>query len=632
MERNLMADRSNQSDYDEKQLGVMLLALACVFALGTVLVEWPTLVWSTLHFRPSLINPFRAVGVCIHRVFVGRWKLPHEWGEILPPLSAAIVLDVLLVVGLVAVVSGGAMRLGMWRGRSREHLSDLDPRKKVSPRSFAKPRDWAHLQPEPGEARSGALARVVSRPVRPLVGERRRPAPRGGDGWNMGRVRGREVRSAPEQHLLLIAPTRSGKTMRVVATEAHEHDGPLVVTSNKLDVLLHTIEARRRRGPVWVFAPMTPLPGGVECATWTPLLHCQTWPGALRMGQWLHDADPGAEDMAKGDGAAHFYDRGAVERLLPPVLHAAALADARMADVYHWLTDGSDALDAPVEILIRKGADRAALALRAVQGMDSRAQTILMMSAARLLAVYRFPEVQAADEDGFRPELLADNGTLYLIAPESEQEALAPIFGAMLGAILRECELNAGRCSDPRLLPVLKILADEAAHLAPLGKLPTYLSVSAGWSVRWLVVYQSAAQLRARYGQAADAITANALCKLFLGPIHDRATRDELVALLGERQIEQTSTTSGRWGESTTTRHEEPRPKLGGEQLAQLGGGQALAFHGRDLPALVDLPFWWEWQGCRSPEEALRRARQGTPEEFARSIARQVGERGGAEA
>lgn len=392
---------------------MMLLGLAVVFAVGTLLIEWPALVWSTLHLRPALVNPLDGPAALIHRGLMGAWRLPEGWAGVMPPLAVVVVLDVILVAGIVAVVSAGAMRLGMWRGRSREHLSDLDPRKKVQPPAWAKPRDWSHLQPEPEEARSGALARAVSRPVRPLIGERDRPSPRGGDGWNMGRIRGREVRSGPEQHLLLFAPTRAGKTLRVVATEAHEHDGPLVVTSNKLDVLLHTNAARRRRGRVWVFAPMSTLPSGVQCASWTPLLHCQSWPGALRMGQWLHDADPGADEMAKGDGAAHFYDRGAVERLLPPVLHAAALADRRMADVYHWLTDGPDSLDVPAEVLQRNGADCAALALRAVQGMDSRAQTILLMSAARLLAAYRFPAVQAADEDEFRPDLLlGEGGTL----------------------------------------------------------------------------------------------------------------------------------------------------------------------------------------------------------------------------
>jgi hypothetical protein len=354
-----MLDRNNQSDFDEKQAGIMLLGLLIAFVLGTVLIEWPTLVWSTLHLRPSLINPFTALGVGIHRILLSEWRVPHAWDGLLPPLAVGIVLDVLLVVGLVALVSAGSLRLGMWRGRSREHLSDADPRKKVRPRAFAKPRDWSHLQPEAEDSRSGTVARTLSRPVRPLVGERRRPEPRGGDGWNMGRIRGREVRSGPEQHLLVVAPTRSGKTMRVVATEAHEHDGPLVITSNKLDVLQHTYAARQRRGKVWVFAPMTRLPNGVACATWTPLVHCETWPGALRMGQWLHDADPGADELAQGDGAAHFYDRGAVERVLPSVLHAAALADRRMVDVYHWLTDGADALDVPADILRRNGADRA---------------------------------------------------------------------------------------------------------------------------------------------------------------------------------------------------------------------------------------------------------------------------------
>ena len=625
-----MPDRNNQSDIDEKQAGIMLLGLLIAFVIGTVLIEWPTFVWSTLHLRPSLINPFTALGVGIHRILLSEWRVPHGWDGILPPLAAAIVLDVLLVAGLVALVSTCSMRLGMWRGRNREHLSDLDPRKKVRPRAFAKPRDWSHLQPEAEDSRSGTVARTLSRPVRPLVGERRRPEPRGGDGWNMGRIRGREVRSGPEQHLLVVAPTRSGKTMRVVATEAHEHDGPLVITSNKLDVLQHTYAARQRRGKVWVFAPMTRLPNGVACASWTPLVHCETWPGALRMGQWLHDADPGADEMAQGDGAAHFYDRGAVERVLPSVLHAAALADRRMVDVYHWLTDGPDALDVPAEILRRNGAERAAAALRSVQAMDSRAQSILLMSAARLLAVYRFPEVQAVDEDGFRPDVFVrEGGTVYLLAPESEQESLAPIFGAMLGAILRACESNAANAVDPRTLPLVKILADEAATLAPLGKLPTYLAVSGGWGVRWCVVYQSIAQLRARYGKAADAITANTLCKLFLGPITDQATREELIALLGEEWTEQTSTTSGRWGDSSTTRHEQPRPKLGGEQLAQLGDGQAIAFHGRDLPALVHLPFWWEWHGCRSPLEAVRATL--TPEQRAAVHARQFAQipRGG---
>jgi type IV secretion system protein VirD4 len=599
---------------------VVGIAIACIVggltvcaAVAIVVVEWSTLLWTAVRLRPALLPASEVGRVAIHALLFHKADVPRSWDGVAPPLWVGVALTLVLMAAVASVVASVWMRFEVWSGRGRAGLHESDPRRKVKARAFAKPRDWSHLQPPAGEARNGAFARVASGAVRPLAGEKRRPAPRGGDGWNMGRLRGREVRSAPEQHLLVVAPTRSGKTMRIVATEAHEHDGPLVVTSNKLDVLHHTIAARRRRGPVWIYAPMSPLGRSVVCAGWSPLRSCRSWPGALRMGQWLHDADPNAGVATKGDGAAHFYDRNAVERALPPVLHAAALDGRSMADVYDWLLVGADALDAPREILQAHDADRAVVALRALQQMDPKAQGFVLMSAAQLLGAYRHPQVQAADRDEFDPaDLLARNGTLYLLAPESDQAALAPIFGGLLGAILRDCEERAAAVADPRGLPLLKILADEAAHLAPLGKLPTYLSVSAGWNVRWAVIYQSYAQLRSRYGVDADTIIANALCKLHLGPIHDKATREDLVAFLGNEYVEVVSETADRWGTgSTRTTHEQARPKLAPEELAQLGDGEAIAIHGRDLPAIVRLPYWWEWLGCASPRDAVALTRRG---------------------
>jgi len=594
-------------------IAVVVGALIVYAAIAIVVVEWATLVWTTVRLRPALLPAGEVSHVAIHALLWHDADPPHSWDGVAPPLSVGVFLTLLLVAVVAFLLASVWMRFEIWSGRGRAGLHESDPRRKVKPRAFAKPRDWSHLQPSASEARNSSFARMASGAVRPLAGERRRPAPRGGDGWNMGLLRGREVRSAPEQNLLVVAPTRSGKSTRVVITEAYEHGGPLVVTSNKLDVLRHTIDARRRLDPVWVYAPMSPLGHSIACAGWSPLRSCRDWPGALRMGQWLHDADPSAGTAAKGDGAAHFYDRNAVERALPPVLHAAALDGRAMAEVYDWLLVGADALDEPREILQAHDADRALVALQALQQMDPKAQGFVLMSAAQLLGAYRHPQVQAADRDEFDPaELLARNGTLYLIAPESDQAALAPIFGGLLGALLRECEKRAAAVADPRRLPLLKLLIDEAAHLAPLSRLPAYMSVSAGWNARWAVIYPSYAQLRSRYGVDADTIIANALCKLHLGPIHDKATREELVAFLGNEYVEVESETTERWsGGSTRTTHEQARPKLAPEQLAQLGDGEAIAIHGRDLPAIVKLPYWWEWLGCASPNEAIALTRQG---------------------
>ena len=215
------------------------------------------------------------------------------------------------------------------------------------------------------------------------------------------------------------------------------------------------------------------------------------------------------------------------------------------------------------------------------------------MSAAQLVDAYRFPSVNAFDEPDFRPDRLLEGGTLYVVAPESEQDLLAPVVGGLLGAVLRTWEERAA--ADPRHDgPRLRILADEAAHLAPLAKLPTYLAVSAGWGVRWCLVYQSLSQLEHRYGREADAVLGNSLCKLFLGPSQDESTRRYLSELLDEETVTAASWSGSPLAGGGATRHERQAAKVSAQPLMQLREGRAVLVHGRDLPAVTYLPAWWE--------------------------------------
>lgn len=601
----------NEPDFDPAMAGAALAALFGLFALCLVAVEWPVFVWSLIHARPMLLNPTDAIGGGLQYVFssdhMAYPRALRGFAGQLPTPGAWLVLNVLGLVVAVVLAASAWLRLDLWSGRSTMGLASWDPRRKVKPRAWGKPRDWLHLQPRKG-SRSGRARRASNAIVRTLVGERRASEPVGGDSWNLGRVRGAEVRSGREMHALVVAPTRSGKTRRVVATEAIEHDGPAVILSNKVDLLQITREARHRRGKVWVYAPLTPYCSRSD--TWTPLRGCERRERALLMAQWIFDADPTAAQASDSSGGARFYNREAVELLMPAVLQAAAIGGHNMAEVLAWLRGGVDALDRPREILMAHTdpdalAWMAAEALAGVQALDERPRSLLLMSAAQLISAYRLPAVQIADQPGFDPDVLLDNnGTLYLIAPEGQTDALAPIFGGILGEILRACELRAQQARDPRRLPLLKILADEAAHLAPLSRLATYLSVSASWRVRFCVVYQSLAQIRHRYGVQADAVMANALTKVFLGPIHDRATREEIVALLGHELVEHTSHTTDRFGgHGSTTRHEQHRPVISAEQLARIGEGEALVIHGRELPIIVRLPFYDEWKQPPPPPD-----------------------------
>jgi type IV secretory pathway TraG/TraD family ATPase VirD4 len=119
---------------------------------------------------------------------------------------------------------------------------------------------------------------------------------------------------------------------------------------------------------------------------------------------------------------------------------------------------------------------------------------------------------------------------------------------------------------------------------------------------RWMLVYQSSAQIRQRYGHEADAINANTLLKLYLGPIHDPATREELTGLLGGEFVREVTHNTDRfgYGGGRTTR-EGYRPKAGAEGLATMPDGHAVLIHRNDLPAIVRLAHWNEQRQPRPP-------------------------------
>src|SRR3954447_23210000 len=242
----------------------------------------------------------------------------------MPPREAWFALDVIFAVAVAAAAVLVWMRVDRWRSRRWVARPSWDPRRRVTPRSWATPRDMLHLQHQ--RSLHTAALRLAYR-------DRRRP--QSGDSWPLGYLRRKELRSAPELHLAVIAPTRAGKSTRVVIPAAREHPGPAVILSNKTDVVRDTVEARSERGPVWIFAPMSdPSAMPRTPCGWTPLRGCESWEHALLMGRWMYDADPAASPVAEHSGGARFYGREAVGVLLsasPPRRHAGGTRYGRRA-------------------------------------------------------------------------------------------------------------------------------------------------------------------------------------------------------------------------------------------------------------------------------------------------------------
>ena len=81
-----------------------------------------------------------------------------------------------------------------------------------------------------------------------------------------------------------------------------------------------------------------------------------------------------------------------------------------------------------------------------------------------------------------------------------------------------------------------------------------------------------------------------------MGPITDDATRKYLTHLLGDVEVQTTTTTAAGSGsvprsKSISSRH---RPAASPRDLQQLGRDRAILVDGTNVPAVVAIKPWWE--------------------------------------
>jgi len=140
------------------------------------------------------------------------------------------------------------------------------------------------------------------------------------------------------------------------------------------------------------------------------------------------------------------------------------------------------------------------------------------------------------------------------------------------------------------LQPRLFVLMDEAANIAPVRNLASWLSQCGDHGIVIATIWQSLAQIDQRYGRAArDAICAASTAQLFIPPLADPTTTGYLTNLLGEEPTANSQHAGGRRTLTAGREHAAPAP-----WLRQVRPGRAILIY-RDLPpAVVHAPHWHE--------------------------------------
>lgn len=432
------------------------------------------------------------------------------------------------------------------------------------------------------------------RDLKPLL--IRRPQP---GRLTLGTV-GRRLVATEQQHsVAVIGPAGTGKTTGFAIPALLEWDGPVVATSVKGDLVEHTIHQRQARGEVWVYDPTGSTgqpPGG-----WNPLEGSADWQGALRMAAWLVSTARAGERGGLQDSDFWY---AVAQKLLAPLLYAAATSGRTMGDVVRWV-DLQEETE-PAAALEASGTLDAIQAFAATINREDRARSSAYTTTETVIAAFTDPDVLATTTTtpAITPGRLLDGGshTMYIAGPLHEQARLRPLFTALIEETVHYVYSRANR-SETRLEKPLLLVIDEAANIAPLPDLAQLASTARGVGIQIITVWQDFAQLQARYGTFAPTVINNHRAKVVLSGISDTPTLDYISRLIGDETTTETSVTRDDHG-SVQSRSEAIRYRALAEpaDLRRADTGSGILVYGNLAPARLSLRAKAVRFGFRKPK------------------------------
>lgn len=447
---------------------------------------------------------------------------------------------------------------------------------------------------------SGDRVRSASRWARggDMRGLRMRGAQRGR--FVLGRNGGRLVGTERETSVLVVGPTRSGKTTCLVAPNLLDWQGPAVVTSTKAELLALTAAQRQRVGPVFVYDPTGEL-DSFASVSWSPLAGCQDLDRAWTVAAWLcsglqHGTGRGDNDWA------HWAESGKL--LIAPLLFAAAATGCTVVDVHAWihgfdLTTAALILEEIVddsEAPARHDALRALSMLTSIDQRPERERGTVFSTVMRIFSAFNERAVaESAATSRFDPHMLLERcGTLYLCTPRMAAERVASLFVGILMTVITAAYGVADASPGGKLPKELGLFLDELANVVPIEDLPSLASQGAGRGVLLMSIVQDLSQLRSRYGaDRANSILNNHPCKLILPGVSDPETVDVLSRLLGRHAVTDVQVSrggDGRLSRSYALRHDSLATP---DALRQLESSCAVALHRGRPPIILHLRPWY---------------------------------------
>ncbi|KPC62669.1 type IV secretory system conjugative DNA transfer family protein [Streptomyces chattanoogensis] len=413
-----------------------------------------------------------------------------------------------------------------------------------------------------------------------------------------------EVRMGYEDVAVAIMAPRSGKTTSLAIPSILAAPGPVLLTSNKAagDAYTATIEARSAVGRTWSMDPQQ-IAHAERAMWWNPLAGAKTLDGANRLAG--HFLAASVDASQQGD----FWSK-AGSNILSQLFLAAALDERPITDVMAWLAFPADRT--PLDILRDHGHAAVAAQLKGtVEGppetRDGIYETARQYAAALLnsgIAAWVTPQ---KDAEEFKPsEFVTSKDTLYLLSKDGGGGASA-LIAACADSVMRAATAQAERAGG-RLDPPMLAILDEAANVCKISDLPDLYSHLGSRGIIPITILQSYRQGQKVWGDTGmDAMWSASTIKVIGSGIDDPDFADKLSRLIGDHDVETTSTSTSDSGKSTSVSMRQERI-LPADAIRALPKGTAIALATGMRVAMLDLCPWYKEPGADKLSAASKRA------------------------
>jgi type IV secretion system protein VirD4 len=396
----------------------------------------------------------------------------------------------------------------------------------------------------------------------------------------------RYLRHGGPEHVLTVAPTRSGKGVGLVVPTLLTWTGSAIIHDVKGENWNLTAGWRAKFSHCLLFDPTDP-----HSTRFNPLLEVRK--GATE----VRDVQNIADILVDPDGSRErrdHWEKTAHSLLVGAILHVLYAEDEKtLSRVARLLADPARSIRRTLLIMLTTnhlGTDAqpqvhpvVASVARELLNKSENERSGVVSTAMSFLSLYRDPLIATATEtsDWRIADLVgADRPvSLYLVVPPSDISRTRPLVRLILNQIARRLTESLPADTEPSRQPLLLML-DEFPALGRLDFFESALAFMAGYRVRAFLVAQSLHQIDRCYGPH-HSILDNCHVRVVFAPNDERTAKRFSDALGTATELRAQKNFSGRrlsaWlSHTSVSQQETARPLLTAGEILQLNSEEAL--------------------------------------------------------